>query len=120
MITKSSSNLTHVPPGNTANAGTQQTLPELPTPLNRVQFQATVVYTLFGVLPLIGQFFLFPINTRFLEPADFGVATLANVCRSYVAVLLLFGFDAAVTRSYFDCSNQAAEVRRLVGTAFTC
>lgn len=88
-------------------------------PLNRVQLHATALYTFFGVLPVISQFVLFPINTRFLAPSEFGVATLANVCRGYVTVLLLFGFDAALRRMYFDYYQKPEALRSLLATVFS-
>jgi O-antigen/teichoic acid export membrane protein len=90
------------------------------SPVNRRQLKATALYTFFGVLPLLSQFFLFPINTRFLAPSEFGVTTLANVCRGYLLVLLMFGFDAALGRLYFDVYQKPEALRRLLGTVFSC
>lgn len=87
-------------------------------PLSRVQLAATGVYTFFGVLPLLSQVFLFPINTRYLTPSDFGVTTLATVVRGYLILVMLFGVDAALGRLYFDCYRDAAALRRLLGTVF--
>jgi O-antigen/teichoic acid export membrane protein len=89
-------------------------------PLTRVQLKATAIYTFFGVLPLISQTLLLPINTRFLSPGEFGITTLANVCRSYVLVTLMLGLDAALERMYFDRFRSPAAVRALLGTVFSC
>ena len=87
-------------------------------PLNPTQIKATALYTLLSIVPLLSQVILLPVNTRYLTPNDFGITTLANVCRTYLAVVILFGIDAALERFYFDCRRDADALKRLMGNVF--
>ena len=74
----------------------------------RVQiFRSTLVrssgaYALGNVLNRSVPFLLIPVLTRYLSPADFGVAAMYLLAMGVVGPLVGFSTDAAAARRYFD------------------
>src|SRR5688572_18558416 len=58
---------------------------------------------------------LFPLYTRYLTPADYGIIGIAAATMAVVKPLIGFGMTPAVSRLYFEASSDS-ERRRLYGT----
>lgn len=69
--------------------------------LRRVLKGATI-YSLGDVLVKASGFFLIPVYTRVLTPADYGVIGYLQVFLSVATVILMFGFNGAQTRYYHE------------------
>jgi O-antigen/teichoic acid export membrane protein len=58
------------------------------------------VFANFGIKAL--NFFLFPLYTRFLSPADYGIVSVAETVAAVLMAVLGLGLDAGVCRLYFQ------------------
>ncbi len=65
----------------------------------------TFIYTLGNALPKTAGFFLLPIYTAYLSPAEYGVVNSVNVLVPILTVLFSLGFDASIFRLYWDCKT---------------
>ena len=61
-------------------------------------------------------FFLLPVYTRFLSPADYGIISLAEIIAGVLASVISLGLDPAMRRLYFSFPEAATEQLRYVGT----
>lgn len=50
-------------------------------------------------------FFLIPLYTAFLTPADYGVLQICNVTNSLLTIILLLGMNSSLFRVYFNTAN---------------
>lgn len=62
------------------------------------------------------NFFLLPLYTRFLSPADYGTISLAEIVATIFITLAGFGFEPALRRLYFRHAEGSNEQRRYVGS----
>ncbi|AHC16486.1 lipopolysaccharide biosynthesis protein [Salinispira pacifica] len=65
-------------------------------------FAGASIYSLGEVLVKASGFFLIPIYTRVLTPADFGIVGYLQVILQIVTVVVGFGFNGAQTRYYYE------------------
>jgi O-antigen/teichoic acid export membrane protein len=77
--------------------------------------KATAAYTVLGFLPLGVSFLLLPIYTVYLDPAEFGALTEANLTLSCAQLLVLLALDAAYARFFFDYTKESGGRDRLLG-----
>ncbi len=59
-------------------------------------------YGLGGMLPQVISFLLVPVYTRFLTPADYGVADVVSALGTVLVILFRLGLTGAVIRFFFD------------------
>ena len=72
-----------------------------PFSLRRV-FKGASIYSLGEVLVKASGFFLIPVYTRVLTPADYGIIGYLQVLVQIGATVLAFGFFGAQTRYYYE------------------
>ena len=73
-------------------------------------------YTILGFVPLAVSFFLLPLYTNYLIPAEYGVLAIANLTQTFATLALSIGLDAAFGRFYFDYLDSPELTHRLLGT----
>ena len=61
-------------------------------------------------------FFLLPIYTRYLTPADYGIISIASVIASILSIVYIFGMRGAIGRFYFDYYHDKNELREYIST----
>jgi O-antigen/teichoic acid export membrane protein len=78
--------------------------------------RGSFVYILagFGIRAL--NFFLFPLYTRFLSPADYGIVSLAETVAAVFMAVLGLGLDAGMRRLYFQYVGDSKRLERYVST----
>ena len=62
----------------------------------------TSIYTIGNILPKIAQFFLLPLFTRFLTPADYGIVNSLQVLISVLAIFFTLALERSIFRLFFD------------------
>ncbi len=67
----------------------------------------TSFYTIGNILPQAVSFFLLPIYTRYLTPADYGIVSSLQVLTSILTILFTLAIDRSVYRMYFDHKTEA-------------
>ena len=75
-------------------------------------FQTSFIYGLGSIGGSIVGFFLLPVYTRFLHPADYGILEILTTTSSIITILLIFGMDNSFARFYFD--SQTEEYKKQV------
>lgn len=73
------------------------------------------LYTIGNILPQAAGFFLLPIYTRYLSPADYGIVNSLQVLNVILAVLFTMAIDRSVFRLYFDYKTDCSK-RDFLGT----
>ena len=71
-------------------------------------------FTSCQILTQASAFFLIPLYTRFLTPADYGIVGYLQVIIQFLSVLLMFGLYGAQTRFYYDFKEDKEEVGQLL------
>ncbi|WP_300099003.1 lipopolysaccharide biosynthesis protein [Methanosarcina sp.] len=61
-------------------------------------------------------FFLLPIYTRYLTPADYGILSIASVVSSVLVIFLIFGQGGAIGRFYYDYHHDSTKLRDYLST----
>jgi O-antigen/teichoic acid export membrane protein len=69
------------------------------------------------LIPKIAQFFLLPVYTRFLSPAEYGIISNVLVINAIIALTYTLALDRAIFRLYFDFKKEN-EKRDYLGTIF--
>jgi O-antigen/teichoic acid export membrane protein len=62
----------------------------------------TSFYTIGNILPQAVSFFLLPIYTHYLTPADYGIISSLQVLNSILTIFFTLAIDRSVYRLYFD------------------
>ena len=81
-------------------------------------YKNSIVYVLLGFLAPSVNFFLLPVYSKILLPAEFGIITLASLLQMALANLVGLGLNAAFVRLYFDEDKSRNGVRVLFTNAF--
>ena len=76
----------------------------------------SIIYTAGQLLTKASGFFLIPLYTRFLSPADFGIIGYINVIIQIFTTILMFGQYGAQRRFYFDYVENKEKLRLFIGT----
>ena len=80
-------------------------------------FKHSAIYGLGNLSTKVVSFILLPVFTRFLLPSDYGIIELLTITSSIIVVILNFGMNTAIFKSYFNYEEE--EKKRLVlSTAF--
>jgi len=80
-------------------------------------FQTSFIYGLGSIGGSIVGFFLLPIYTRFLHPADYGILAILTTTSSIITIFLIFGMDNSFGRFYFDSQTEEYKKQVLSTTA---
>jgi O-antigen/teichoic acid export membrane protein len=75
----------------------------------------TSIYAIGNILPTAAGFFLLPIYTRYLSPADYGIVSSMQVLNTIVAVIFTLAIDHSVYRLYWDYRTEK-EKKDYLGT----
>ncbi len=81
-------------------------------------FSGSFVYGVGKFLPKLAGFFLIPLYTRFLSPAEYGIVAIASAISGILSKIFGMGLRGAVTRNYFDYVDDPQETREYLGTVF--
>lgn len=82
-------------------------------------FRATAAYTLGNVIQRGMSFILLPFFTRALAPAQYGQVAIAFSITAVASVLMAFGLELTLYRTFFQLSDDPSAQRRYVHTAWT-
>jgi O-antigen/teichoic acid export membrane protein len=74
------------------------------------------MYSLGDVLVKASGFFLIPLYTRVLTPADYGIVGYLQVFSGFLVVVLGFGFYGAQTRYYYEHRDDELAIGRFMFT----
>ena len=72
----------------------------------RLVFKGASIYTIGQVGTKAFGFFLIPVYTRFLSPAEYGIVGYLHVMLQLMSTMLMFGFFGAQTRYYYEFKNE--------------
>lgn len=78
-------------------------------------FKNTSFFTIGNILPKIASFFLLPLYSRYLTPADYGITSSMSVFSTILLVFFTFGVERSLNRLYFDQSSEVAK-KNFLGT----
>lgn len=76
------------------------------------------VYTVLGVLQKAINFFLLPLYTIYLTPADYGVINVVMSIASFFSFFFTLSLQGASTRFNFKYADDSEKVRKIWGTNF--
>lgn len=76
----------------------------------------SVIYTGVTILQRCVSFFLLPIYTTFLTPADYGITGVVTSVSSLLAIFTTLGLDTAGRRYYYKYKGDTEYSKRLFGT----
>mgnify|MGYP002857822913 CR=1 FL=1 len=79
-------------------------------------FGNSVIYTGVTILQRCVAFFLLPIYTAYLTPADYGITGVVTSVSSLLAIFTTLGLDAAGGRFYYKYNGDPVYSRKLYGT----
>lgn len=82
-------------------------------------FTATAAYTLGNALQRGLSFLLLPLFTRAVTPAQYGQLSVAFSITAVSAVLMSFGFELTVYRTFFKLAGDQSALRRYIHSAWT-
>lgn len=77
--------------------------------------QNSLVYTVIMVLQKGISFFLMPLYTAFLSPADYGVLGVVSSVSSLLSVFITLGLEAAAARFYYKNNKDEGYAKRVYG-----
>lgn len=66
----------------------------------------TSLYTIGNIVPQAAGFFLLPIYTRYLTPADYGIVSSMQVLNTILAVVFTLAVERSVYRLYWDYKTE--------------
>ncbi len=75
------------------------------------------VYGLGSVIGQVLSFFLLPLYTRYLTPADYGVMALVDVARGLIGLVISLGLVNALARFYYEYA-EPKERNLVISTAY--
>lgn len=79
-------------------------------------FSNSIIYTVVTILQKCVSFFLLPLYTSFLTPADYGITGVVTSVSSFLAIFTTLGLNNACGRFYYKYNGEKQYVRRLYGT----
>lgn len=74
----------------------------------------TTIYAIGDIIPRIVSFFIFPILTSYLSPADFGIVNYVNVINVFLSMVSLLCVNVYYLVHYYRLDSQI-ERKRLLG-----
>jgi O-antigen/teichoic acid export membrane protein len=82
-------------------------------------FRATAAYTVGNALQRGLSFLLLPLFTRAVTPSQYGQLSVAFSITGVASVLMAFGFELAVYRTFFKLSDDQSALRQYIHSAWT-
>lgn len=79
-------------------------------------FSNSLIYTGVTILQKCVSFFLLPLYTLYLTPADYGITGVVGSLSSLLAIFTTLGLDSAGSRFYYKYKGDRTYTRRLYGT----
>lgn len=76
----------------------------------------SVIYTAVTILQKCVSFFLLPLYTTYLTPADYGITGVVTSFSSLLAIFTTLGLDSACSRFYYKYGGNPDYSRRLFGS----
>lgn len=77
--------------------------------------QNSAIYTIIMVLQKGISFFLMPLYTAFLSPADYGVLGVVSSISTFLSVFISLGLEAAAARFYYKNNKDEGYAKRIYG-----
>lgn len=77
----------------------------------------SIVYGLSVAIGQVVGFFLIPVYTRYLSPADYGGLEIFQTTLSILSIILVMGLTSGLFMSYFNCDDEEKR-KTVVGTVF--
>lgn len=77
----------------------------------------TAIYAIGEIIPKLIGFFLLPIYTNYLSPADYGILSYTNSIVMFLFVLGALSMNTFVLRFYYEQKTEA-EKKRIIGNVF--
>ncbi|QDE30499.1 oligosaccharide flippase family protein [Shewanella polaris] len=77
------------------------------------------IYTVLAIFEKGLVFFMMPIYTAYLSPADFGSYSLVLAINAFLILLYTFSLENGLGKFYYDFKADEEKVRELFGTIFT-
>ena len=84
---------------------------------NRQLVIDSIYYTIGEILPRVIGFFLLPILTKYLTPAEYGIYSYTNVVMLFSFALATLGLNTFLLRSYYKEDGVPAK-KKLIGNVF--
>ena len=78
----------------------------------------SIVYGLGNLLPKVISFFLIPLYTHFLTPADYAVLSVVSTFNGLLGIFSRFGMTGAITRFHYDFLEDESAQRTYYGTVW--
>lgn len=79
-------------------------------------FKNSIIYTGVTILQKCMSFFLLPLYTAYLTPADYGITGVVASFSGLLAIFTTLGLDAAGRRFYYKYNGEPEYVKKLFGT----
>ncbi len=79
----------------------------------------SAIYTISGLMLRCFSFFLLPLYTAYLTPADYGITSIANSFISTMSFIVALSTYSAISRFYIDYKKELDKVKRVYGTIST-
>ena len=77
--------------------------------------QNSAIYTVIMVLQKGISFFLMPLYTAFLSPADYGILGVVSSVSTFLSVFITLGLEAAAARFYYKNNKDEQYAKRVYG-----
>lgn len=77
----------------------------------------TSLYTIGNILPKGASFFLLPLYTRHLTPADYGIVSSMNVLLVILTIFFTMAIERSIYRLYYDYKTEE-DKKNYLGTVF--
>src|ERR1700693_5605060 len=78
--------------------------------------RGSLIYALASFATKALNFVLFPLYTRFLSPADYGIVSLAETIAAVLMVVIGLGLDGGVRRFYFQYVGNPTQLKRYMSS----
>jgi len=75
----------------------------------------SLIYNIGNFLPIIVNFLLIPLYTRYLTTADYGIISIADIITKIMTIILAMGLPIAIVRFYHDFKDSQANLARYLG-----
>lgn len=82
-------------------------------------FKGASIYGGGKLLKKLLSFFLLPLYTYYLSPADYGILATINIIGSILLIISVFNFDGAFARYYYDFKDNPELLKKYLGSTFT-
>lgn len=81
-------------------------------------FKNSILYTIGSMMTSLIGLFLLPVYTKYLNPAEYGIMSTILTLMGMIQLFLNLSLPGAVTRIYYDFSNNSDEQKKYLGSIF--